>query len=80
MTTHTSSRRNRSWLPLLLLAAHQAVVASAAPNKWVFLVYMLADNNLEQFGLWDLEVRVHTCGVTSRAHCAVNRPLSCATP
>lgn len=46
---------------LLLLAACLAgqqlprAAAVAAPTKWTILVYMLADNNLEMFGLWDME-------------------------
>lgn len=30
---------------------------AAAPAKWTFFIYMLADNNLESFALMDLEVR-----------------------
>lgn len=49
-------------VPLLLLAAFSGSGglirhAAAAPAKWTVFVYMLADNNLEPFGLLDLEVR-----------------------
>jgi hypothetical protein len=35
--------------------------AAAGPTKWTILIYMLADNNLEPYGLLDLEVRCITC-------------------
>lgn len=41
---------------LMLLALSSVKYATAGPTKWTILVYMLADNNLEQFGLFDLEV------------------------
>jgi hypothetical protein len=41
---------------LALTSAQHAAAAAAGPTKWTFLVYMLADNNLEPFGLYDLEV------------------------
>jgi hypothetical protein len=41
---------------LMLLALSSVRFAAAGPTKWTILVYMLADNNLEQYGLFDLEV------------------------
>lgn len=51
--------RTRSAALLLLcgLLLHAALApAAAAATKWVVFVYMLADNDLEQFGLMDMEV------------------------
>lgn len=45
---------------LMLLALSSVRYAAAGPTKWTILVYMLADNNLEQFGLFDLEVRLNS--------------------
>lgn len=41
---------------VVLLAVTSAGYAAAGKTKWTILVYMLADNNLEPFGLYDLEV------------------------
>jgi hypothetical protein len=45
---------------LLLLHAALAPAAAqqVAPTKWVIFIYMLADNDLEQFGLMDMEVSI----------------------
>ena len=48
---------------LLLLPA----LAEAA-TKWTFLVYMIADNDLECFGIDDLTVRpCYQCGYAARS-------------
>lgn len=52
---HKCSMRSRLLLAGLLLLAGQQI-AAAAPAKWTFFIYMLADNNLEPFALMDLEV------------------------
>lgn len=46
----------KSWAVFGLLVA-LVHTAAAAPAKWTFFVYMLADNDLEQYGLLDMEVR-----------------------
>lgn len=51
---HTSSLLSN--LLILLIALTCVRSAAAGPAKWTILVYMLADNNLEPFGLYDLEV------------------------
>jgi hypothetical protein len=53
--------KNRSCSAALVLLCglllHAALVpAAAADTKWVIFIYMLADNDLEQFGLMDMEV------------------------
>ncbi len=56
-----AAQRMVALLLLLLLTSAAAVAAAAAgtaaPNRWTVLVYMLADNDLEQYALLDLEVR-----------------------
>jgi hypothetical protein len=51
-------RRCSAALVLLCgLLLHAALApAAAAATKWVIFIYMLADNDLEQFGLMDMEV------------------------
>jgi hypothetical protein len=50
-------KRSAAWLLLYGLLLHAALApAAAAATKWVVFVYMLADNDLEQFGLMDMEV------------------------
>jgi hypothetical protein len=53
MKKHKSSA---ACLLLFGLLLHAALAPAAAATKWVFFVYMLADNDLEQFGLMDMEV------------------------
>jgi hypothetical protein len=40
------------------LLLHAALAPAAAATKWVIFIYMLADNDLEQFGLMDMEVSI----------------------
>jgi len=50
-------RRSAALLLFCGLLLHAALApAAAAATKWVVFVYMLADNDLEQFGLMDMEV------------------------
>lgn len=41
---------------LLLLTMH--VAAAATATQWTVFIYLLADNDLEQYGLLDMEVCV----------------------
>lgn len=43
---------------VLALALSSVRYAAAAPTKWTIFLYMLADNNLEPFANFDLEVSV----------------------
>lgn len=43
-------------LPFLLLPGAAAQAQTQTPVKWTLIVYMLADNNLECFGILDLIV------------------------
>ena len=46
---------------LLVLVLGSVGRAAAGPTKWTLLIYMLADNNLEPYGLLDLEARWGSC-------------------
>jgi hypothetical protein len=50
---------------LLLAAALCARPAAGAPTKWTFLIYMIADNNLECFALDDMAVRAGPSSTTN---------------
>ncbi len=49
-------QRHGPMLPFLLLPGAAAQTQAQTPIKWTLLVYMLADNNLECFGILDLIV------------------------
>ncbi len=52
-----------SLLALVLLAALAAPLAAAAPTKWTILIYMLADNDLECYGILNLQQLVQGMGI-----------------
>ena len=81
-----ATARGRRWSPstalLVLLAAAVALQRPAAAQapKWTIMVYMLADNNLECYGILDLLVSFNCNSRHCHCRAAHHHHLACKCP